>query len=1313
AINGGLLNLIVNATNSSSGVAFDEFTITIFASGANTAPVLRSLLQDQTAIAGTSFSFTTPVGFIQDLDGDTLTYSAELASGQPLPSWLSFTAGTQTFSGTAADSDQGALLVRVTADDGQTHTVSDIFLIGVSTADLKTLTLPLTPAGSPALGDFGKIIQAPAPIPADSHYYVVVNTGISVPLAPDTRTTLDLSYGRDIKVYDGSGSLLTSFNKPATVCFKLPSGTWDQYSPLWPVIGTTPDLATAWSLLPVTLHASTQQICTQTAHFSLFDLFFTAPVPTVEISSTSINPSVTGQPYTVNFSVTHAAASPSGTVSVEDGSGATCSGTLSSGLGSCLLTSTSAGSKTLTASYEGDISFKPASATRTQTVNKASTSTSFSEAPDPTLTGQPYTISVTVAAVAPGVGIPSGSVIFEDDDGNTCTVAALSAGKGSCSMATYRTGTAYTLQGNYAGDGNFGSSVSTNNHVVTIADTTTTIASQSPNPSTLGERVTFSAKVEAVAPAGGAPTGTVNFMEGSLLVCSTALASGLGSCTNTTLSMGDHHIIAVYSGMSNSYTPSSSASVMHRIQQISLDDNKSSTNFTRVGAFSTAAGTAPYTYSLQTSGTVCSSVNGSGNDSFNISADLLQRNSDTPLGTYAICVQSQDSIGGIVQQGFSIIINAPPVLDADSLDHKSVSTSENLVGTLTSSAGQDPQVLSLESSGPVCNASNSGGNEYFELNGNKLLRKSGTAHGEYAVCVQVKDAEAELAQYSYKITVTQAPTNLDLSRKTTSILQTLVGKFSVEDGQSPFSFSLQSSGKVCNASNGSDNSAFEVNSNQLERLPETGVGVYQVCAQAEDANNGLTQKEFTLNVTRAPSDLQLSNLTVSTAQSIVGIFNTLNGQVPFIYSLQNSGLTCNANNAAGNTLFEIEGNALRRLSSTPIGNYTLCLQTQDANGELFEKHFDITVTNGSSLPTDWTASLTSNKIIDGDAPGTLVGTVISSLEKASFALADPAIFPQSGHFTLTADGQLKLKISANRNLVPFYSIRIKVTAPTTGEVRYLDEVIQVMKNGVPAGAFAMKDSGELSASGNVEVDVLANDKLSTGATSWVLLEIVKYPEHGTARIGSIIYAAAPNFIGTDSVSYRACDNLGYCVLGQVAFSVNAVGSGIPKTGFAAGQVTRLPVQPAAAAYAGQGDLSLEIPSLKVKAPIVGVPVGEDGWDLTWLGKDAGWLAGSAYPSWDGNSVLTGHLYNADGKPGIFMNVNKLVWGDQLIVHLDGKQYIYEVREILQQVDPGSTGQLMTHKESPWLTLVTCQGYNADNDTYRYRVIVRAVLVGVK
>jgi LPXTG-site transpeptidase (sortase) family protein len=118
------------------------------------------------------------------------------------------------------------------------------------------------------------------------------------------------------------------------------------------------------------------------------------------------------------------------------------------------------------------------------------------------------------------------------------------------------------------------------------------------------------------------------------------------------------------------------------------------------------------------------------------------------------------------------------------------------------------------------------------------------------------------------------------------------------------------------------------------------------------------------------------------------------------------------------------------------------------------------------------------------------------------------------------------------------------------------------------------------------------------------------------------------------------------------------------------------------------------------------------WDVSWLGGDAGWLAGSAFPTWNGNSVLTAHVYDANGKPGPFINLNKLKWGDRVNVHAWGQQYTYEVREVLQ-VNPSDIATMMKHQTSPWITLVTCRGYDETLDTYLYRVLVRAVMVSVK
>jgi LPXTG-site transpeptidase (sortase) family protein len=169
---------------------------------------------------------------------------------------------------------------------------------------------------------------------------------------------------------------------------------------------------------------------------------------------------------------------------------------------------------------------------------------------------------------------------------------------------------------------------------------------------------------------------------------------------------------------------------------------------------------------------------------------------------------------------------------------------------------------------------------------------------------------------------------------------------------------------------------------------------------------------------------------------------------------------------------------------------------------------------------------------------------------------------------------------------------------------------------------------------------------------------------------------------------------------------------LPDTGFAPQHVTVLSAQPADKAYADLGDLWLEIPRLGVQMPIVGVPQTDGEWDVSWLGNQAGWLNGTAFPTWVGNSALTGHVYDAFGNSGPFVHLDWLWWGDKVIVHAWGAQYVYEVRSV-QQVSPADTAAMMKHEDLPWVTLMTCRGYDEASNSYKYRVLVRAVLVEVK
>ena len=116
----------------------------------NNPPTVATAIPDQSATAGTAFSYVFPDTTFSDADtSDTLTYTATKADDTALPTWLAFAAGTRTFSGTPTAAE--TVSVKVTASDGNGGSVSDTFDITVA-ADTTPPTL--TSAGVNEAGLF-------------------------------------------------------------------------------------------------------------------------------------------------------------------------------------------------------------------------------------------------------------------------------------------------------------------------------------------------------------------------------------------------------------------------------------------------------------------------------------------------------------------------------------------------------------------------------------------------------------------------------------------------------------------------------------------------------------------------------------------------------------------------------------------------------------------------------------------------------------------------------------------------------------------------------------------------------------------------------------------------------------------------------------------------------------------------------------------------------------------------------------------------------------------------------------------------------
>ena len=115
------------------GVAQVGGSLAIAISGRNDAPILVAPLSDQAASPNKSWQWQVPAGSFADADtSDALTFQATLADGSALPSWLTFSPTTQTFSGRVPRDATGSIDIKVDVTDRFQASATDIFTLDFS-----------------------------------------------------------------------------------------------------------------------------------------------------------------------------------------------------------------------------------------------------------------------------------------------------------------------------------------------------------------------------------------------------------------------------------------------------------------------------------------------------------------------------------------------------------------------------------------------------------------------------------------------------------------------------------------------------------------------------------------------------------------------------------------------------------------------------------------------------------------------------------------------------------------------------------------------------------------------------------------------------------------------------------------------------------------------------------------------------------------------------------------------------------------------------------------------------------------------------
>lgn len=286
---------------------------------------------------------------------------------------------------------------------------------------------------------------------------------------------------------------------------------------------------------------------------------------TISIISDSPDPTVTGQTYTVNFGSVQVSSpgsssptAPTGTITVSDGT-STC--TVNLPATSCQFQSFTVGVKNLTVRYNGDANFNasPQSSSITHTVNKADTTAALS-APNPTVFGQSYEVIAAPFPVFPGAGSPTGTLTVTDGT-NNCTITLPAS---SCFLPSNYIGTR-SVTAKYNGDANYNPSPTSDPifHTVNPANTITTITSDTPDPSQVGQNVTITFTVVPQSPGAGTPAGNVTISDGTNS-CTASIATG--QCVLNFAAVGTYSLTAGYEGSTN-FNSSVSVAEPHTVCQ--------------------------------------------------------------------------------------------------------------------------------------------------------------------------------------------------------------------------------------------------------------------------------------------------------------------------------------------------------------------------------------------------------------------------------------------------------------------------------------------------------------------------------------------------------------------------------------------------------------------------------------------------------------------------------------------------------------------------------------------------------------------------
>jgi hypothetical protein len=485
----------------------------------------------------------------------------------------------------------------------------------------------------------------------------------------------------------------------------------------------------------------------------------------------------------------------------------------------------------------------------------------------------------------------------------------------------------------------------------------------------------------------------------------------------------------------------------------------------------------------------------------------------TTQTSYSLDVQTTDSLGLSLTKTFTITVNPAPPTDI-SLSNSSVTAyraAGTAIGTLSTTDPNAGQTFSYTLSG--ANAS------LFQVVGDQLETNTvfqTTTQTSYSLDVQTTDSLGLSDSKTFTITVnpsTAAPTDISLSNSSVTAYRaagTVIGTLSTTDPNVDQAFSYTLSG--ANASLFTvDNGTGTLETNTV--FQTTTQTSYSLDVQTTDSLGLSLTRTFTITVnpsTASPTDISLSNSSVTAAQPVGTVVGTLSTTDPNVDQTFSYTLTDDAKGQ-----FKLDGSTLETNTVFAVGaatTYSVTVQSTDTLGLSIAKSFTITVNPAS--PSNIT--LSNSSVTAGQPAGTPVGMLSTSDPNAGQSFTY-AVLTNSNLFTVdNSTGTLQTASTLPASGPASYSVTIR----STDSLGLTVDKTFVISVTAPVPAQTSNGGGNSTPSSNATPAVTTSTSGSQGTTGNTASTVTTVSDSGNLRPGTAItmISANPNTTSSTTTS---------------------------------------------------------------------------------------------------------------------------------------------------------------------------------------------------